>query len=382
MNICFYAPFKPLDHGSPSGDLVTSTGIFSFLAARGHELVPASSLRCRWIFWKPWRWPRLLWERRQVVRRLQAKPWDLWFSYHSYYKAPDLLGPGSARRLGVPYVLFQGIYSTKRRRELKTLPGFLLNRRALLSARHVFTNKTIDLRNLKRLIPEERITYVAPGLRPAEFSFSPEARSQLRAAWGAGEEPVVLSVAMFRRGVKAEGLGWVIRTCGELLRRGRRFSLVIVGDGREREGLVKLAREAAPGQVRFVGQVPRAELYRYYSAADLFVFPGIQESLGMVYLEAQSCGLPVVAFDNAGTPEAILNGRTGLLVPIFDGARLAEAIDRLITNPGLRRQWGENAKRHVRESHDLDRNYGRMESRLQQIAQEPGRGRRSCRNGG
>jgi glycosyltransferase involved in cell wall biosynthesis len=382
MKICFYAPFKPLDHGSPSGDLVTSTGIFSFLAGRGHELVPASSLRCRWIFWKPWHWPRLLRERRQAVRRLQGKPWDLWFSYHSYYKAPDLLGPAAARRLRVPYVLFQGIYSTKRRRELKTLPGFLLNRRVLLSARHLFTNKRIDLRNLKRLIPEERITYVAPGLRPDDFTFSPQARSQLRAAWGAGEEPVVLSVAMFRRGVKAEGLGWVLRTCGELLRRGRRFSLVIVGDGREREGLVELARAAAPGRVRFAGQVPRAELYRYYSAADLFVFPGIQESLGMAYLEAQSCGLPAVAFDNAGTPEAIQNGRTGRLVPIFDGAAFAEAIDRLITNPELRRQYGENAKRYVRESHDLDRNYGRMESRLLQIATEPQRGRRSRRAGG
>jgi glycosyltransferase involved in cell wall biosynthesis len=102
----------------------------------------------------------------------------------------------------------------------------------------------------------------------------------------------------------------------------------------------------------------------------------------MVYLEAQSCGLPVVAFENAGTPEAIQNGRTGQLVPIFDGAAFAEAIDRLITNPELRRQWGENAKRYVRESHDLDRNYGRMEDRLLQIATQPQRGRRSRRAGG
>ncbi len=43
-------------------------------------------------------------------------------------------------------------------------------------------------------------------------------------------------------------------------------------------------------------------MYRYYSACDLFVFPGIRESLGLVFLEAQSCGLPVVAFDNAGVP--------------------------------------------------------------------------------
>ena len=382
MNICFYAPFKPLGHRSPSGDVVTAAGIFSFLAARGHALVPASSLRCRWIFWKPWLWPRLLSERRQVVRRLDAQPCDLWFSYHSYYKAPDVLGPAAARRLRVPYVLFQGIFSTKRRRDLKTLPGFLLNRKALLSARHVFTNKKIDLRNLKRLIPEERITYVAPGLCPAEFSFNPDARAQLRAEWGAGSDPVVLSVAMFRRGVKADGLGWVIRAGGDLWRRGRRFSLVIVGDGREREGLMKLAENAAPGRVRFAGQVPRTELFRYYSAADLFAFPGIQESLGMVYLEAQSCGLPVVAFDNAGTPEAIQDGRTGLLVPMGDGPCFAAAIDRLMTDPDLRRQLGENAKAHVRESHDLGKNYVLLEGRLQQIARSQKRGRRLRGNAG
>ena len=367
MNICFYAPFKPLGHPDPSGDLVTASGIFDFLVARGHAVTPASSLRCRWIYWKPWLWLRLLRERRHVARRFREKRCDLWFSYHSYYKAPDVLGPSTARRLGAPYVLFQGIFSTKHRRDLKTLPGFLLNRRALLAARHIFTNKTVDLRNLKRLIPEERITYVAPGIRPDEFSFDPDARARLRREWNAGDDPVVLSVAMFRPGVKAEGLGWVLRTCGHLLRRGRRFSLVMVGDGSERERLMQLAQAEAPSCVRFAGQVPRQALFQYYSAADLFVFPGIRESLGMVYLEAQSCGLPVVAFDNAGTPEAIQNGRTGLLAPFGDGERFAAAIDRLVSDADLRKQWGENAKTYIREVHDLDRNYGKMEEVLGRI---------------
>jgi len=367
MNICFYAPFKPLDHPSPSGDLVTANGLFNFLAACGHEVTSVSSLRCRWIFWKPWLWPRLLWERRQVAQRFKKKRCDLWFSYHSYYKAPDLLGPSAARRLGVPYVLFQGIFSTKRRRDLKTLPGFWLNRRTLLSARHVFTNKKVDLHNLKRLLPGDHITYVAPGLHPAEFTFNPDARVQLRRQWNAGDDPVVLSVAMFRPGVKAEGLGWVIRTCGAIRRRGRRFTLVIVGDGKERSRLMTLAQAEGPAQVRFAGQVPRPELYRYYSAADLFVFPGIQEALGMVYLEAQSCGLPAVAFDNAGTPEAIQDGRTGLLVPMYDASGFGEAIERLLEDGGLRRQMGENAKTYIRASHDLEKNYGQMEAVLQRI---------------
>jgi glycosyltransferase involved in cell wall biosynthesis len=367
MKICFYAPFKPLGHPQPSGDLSIASGIVEFLKARGHGVVPVSSLRCRWIYWKPWRWPRLVWERRRVARRFAVGGFDLWFSYHSYYKAPDVLGPFAAEALGVPFVLFQGIFSTKRRRDWKTLPGFHLNRKALLAARQVFTNKQVDLRNLRRLLPEERISYVAPGLHPADFTFDRGARERLRRAWETGDEPVVLAVAMFRPGVKTEGLSWVIRACGELRRRGRRFRVVIVGDGRERLRLMSLARAELPDRALFAGQVERRELYRYYSAADLFVFPGIQESLGMVYLEAQSCGLPAVAFENAGVPEAIRDGSTGLLVPMHDGRRFVEAIERLLEDGELRRRMGENAKTYVREFHDLDRNYQAMESVLQKV---------------
>ena len=117
----------------------------------------------------------------------------------------------------------------------------------------------------------------------------------------------------------------------------------------------------------FTGQVPRQQLYRYYSAADLFVFPGIQEALGMVYLEAQSCGLPVVAFDNAGVPEAVQDGRTGLLVPMRDGRAFAGAIARLLVDAPLRRHMGATARTHIREAHELDRNYGMMEDKLKGI---------------
>lgn len=87
----------------------------------------------------------------------------------------------------------------------------------------------------------------------------------------------------------------------------------------------------------------------------------------MVYLEAQSCGLPAVAFDNAGVPEAIQDGSTGLLVPMHDGRRFVEAIERLLEDGELRRRMGENAKTYVREFHDLNRNYQAMESVLQKV---------------
>ena len=370
MKICFYPAFKPLDHRLPSGDLVTAAGIFDYLRRRGHALAVPSRLRCRWIYWRPWLWPLLARDRRRVRRRFDAGGCDLWLSYHSYYKAPDLLGPGAAAALGVPYVLFQGIFSTRPRRSWRSLPGYHLNRRVLLAAAHLFTNKRRDLHNLRRLLPEGRITYVAPGLHPEEFAFSAEARAALRAQWGVGDDPVVLSVAMFRPGVKADGLAWAIRTCGEIHGRGRRLTLVIAGDGKARPELERLAAAEGPPAVRFVGQVPRAELFRYYSAADLFVFPGFQEALGMVYLEAQSCGVPAVAFDNSGTPEAIRHGETGLLAPLRDRAAFRDAVERLVADPGLRRRLGANARARIRADHDLDRNYAAMEAILERIAVE------------
>ncbi len=357
MRIAFYTPFKPLGHANPSGDLVIAGGLRDYLAGQGHSIIPVSSPRTRWIYWKPWRWAPAAREYRRALRRISREGADLWLTYHTYYKAPDPLGAPLARKSGIPYVVFQGIFSTKRRRRLKTLPGYILNKRALLAARHVFSNRSEDLVNLKRLIPVDRLSYVAPGIFPEDFSFDAGAREALRREWGVGEEPVVLSAAMFRPDVKTEGLAWVIRSCGRLFKRGRAFHLVIAGDGKEKERLRRLAREHCPTGVRFVGKTPREKMHRFYSAGDVFAFPGIRESLGMVFLESQSRGLPVVAFDNGGIPEVVRDGETGFLTPLYDVEAFDRALERLILDKDLRHKMGREAKSRVRGRHDLNRNY-------------------------
>ncbi|MFZ5573225.1 MAG: glycosyltransferase family 4 protein [Thermodesulfobacteriota bacterium] len=367
MEICFYAPLKPLGHANPSGDLVTAGGIVDFLSRRNHSVITASRLRCRWIYWQPWQWPLILRDIRRCIRRLPALRPELWLTYHTYHKAPDLIGPSVSKRLGIPYVLFQGIYATKRKKQIRTAPGFYLNRRALLSAAHVFTNKRVDFANLKRLLPENRITYVAPGIRPAEFRFDEAARERLRREWGCADAPVVLAAAMFRPGVKTRGLEWVIRSCGRLSRNGQRFTLVVVGDGKKRSYLEQLAHDHLPRQTVFTGKISREELHAFYSAADLFAFPGMEESLGLVYLEAQACGLPVVAFKTAGVPEAVINGETGLLTTPFAADEFDDALATLLNNPAIRREMGETAMRRIIREHDLETNYRVMEETLQEI---------------
>ncbi len=367
MRILFYTPFKPLDHPNPSGDLVIATGLYNFLKRQGHQVWPISRLRTRWIFWKPWLFPLIIKEQRKAIRKIIKYKPDLWMTYHTYYKAPDILGAAVCKRQQLPYVIFQGIYSTKRKRNLKTLPGFLLNREALNDAAHIFTNRCEDLKNLKRLINERQLSYVAPGIYPEEFSFDSQARIKLRKSWQVGDDPVVLSVAMFRPGVKAQGLMWTIKACGKLVQQGQKFHLVIAGDGSEKGRLRQIAGKELPGRVTFVGKIPRSGLYAFYSAGDVFAFPGFRESLGMVFLEAQSCGLPVVAFENGGIPEVVKNEKTGLLVQLNSIDLYAQAILRLLSDKTKRREMGETAKKSVRKDHDLSCNYKVMEKILASV---------------
>ncbi len=364
--IAYYTPFKPLGFPHPSGDLTIATGLRDHLLGAGFRMSYPSRLRARWIYGKPWLWPVILRDRRRSLR-INPRP-DIWLTYHTYYKSPDVLGPWASRKLGIPYVIFQGIYSTRPQRHWKTAAGFYLNRRALLQAQHVFTNRREDMINLQRIIADENLTYIAPGIVPEQFVFDAGARNDLRAVWNITEsEPVILSAAMFRTGVKCDGLSWLIETCVVLHRQGEKFHLVIAGDGKERRRLLALAERLPSERVHFIGKIPRSEMHRVYSACDIFAFPGIRETLGMVYLEAQSCGLPVVAFENGGIPEVVESGVTGFLTPLFEHKPYADVLLRLMNDLPLCRRMGDAGQRRVRTAHDIHRNYRRIETVLHRL---------------
>jgi len=356
MKIAYYMPFKPLGHHNPSGDLVIGTELFAFLAQH-NEISLATTLRCRWFYLRPALMFKLFCERLRVLRQLRPVPPDIWLTYHTYYKAPDLIGPYVAARLNIPYVIFQGIFSTKRKRALKTLPGYYLNRRTLLQADHIFTNKRRDYINLQRLVPDARLSYIAPGIHPELFQYASSARESLRNELHAGDETLIMTTAMMRPGVKTRGIRLVLQACSTLQQRGHRIRLLIVGDGENRQVLEAEARQLLLDRVIFAGRVPRESLYRYYSSADIFAFPGIEESLGMVYLEAQSCRLPVVAFQDWGGAEAVVHKTTGLLSPAAQPEQFTENLQELVASPELRLRLGRQAENHVRNTHDISKNY-------------------------
>ena len=135
--------------------------------------------------------------------------------------------------------------------------------------------------------------------------------------------------------------------------------LLVVGDGEERDALESRARDrGVTDRVRFLGRIPDEKLQYCYRAADVFVLPSVapSEAFGIVQLEAMAVGTPVVNTDlPTGVPWVSRDGETGLTVPPGDADALADALETLIEDPGLRRRYGENAVERVHEKFGRER---------------------------
>jgi len=129
---------------------------------------------------------------------------------------------------------------------------------------------------------------------------------------------------------------------------------LIVGGGRRMDEVRQMAAGLGlAGAVHFLGERP--DVPDLLNAMDIFVLPSYSEGLSLALLEAMAAGKPVVATAVGGTPEAVTEGDTGLLIPPRDAGALAGALERLLTDPALARHLGANARAHVREHYSLDR---------------------------
>ncbi|MFI6234125.1 glycosyltransferase family 4 protein [Micromonospora sp. NPDC050784] len=168
---------------------------------------------------------------------------------------------------------------------------------------------------------------------------------QVRARLGLTDRPVVVCVS---RLVPRKGQDTLIRALPEIRRRVPDAALLIVGGGPYRATLEKLARQTGVERdVVFTGTVPSVELPAHYAAGDVYAMPcrtrnrGLDvEGLGIVYLEASATGLPVVAGDSGGAPDAVREGETGYVVRGRDVAQLADRVARLLADRDLARQLG------------------------------------------
>ncbi|GAB5900005.1 GDP-mannose-dependent alpha-(1-6)-phosphatidylinositol monomannoside mannosyltransferase [Mycolicibacterium mageritense] len=186
--------------------------------------------------------------------------------------------------------------------------------------------------------PDAALEHLPPGVDVDRFRPDPEARAELRERYGLGGRPVVVCLS---RLVPRKGQDILIRAMPVIRHRVPEAALVIVGGGPYAETLHKLAHSyGVADDVIFTGGVPGAELPAHHAMADVFAMPcrtrgaGLDvEGLGIVYLEASACGVPVVAGTSGGAPETVLDGETGLVVDGNDVGVVASAVSDLLADP-------------------------------------------------
>lgn len=207
---------------------------------------------------------------------------------------------------------------------------------------------------------------LAPGVDPAVFRPGAGGALIRRRLGIAPDRPVVVCVS---RMVPRKGQDTLIRAWpGVLARSAGRPLLVLVGDGPYRAGLGRVAAKAGVSDaVLFTGPVPAVELPWYYDAGNVFAMPcrtrrgGLDvEGLGIVYLEASASGLPVVAGDSGGAPDAVVDGETGYVVPGRDEGVLADRLTELLNDPAGSVAMGEKGRAWIEREWTWDLVAGRL----------------------
>ena len=370
MRVAFYAPLKPPDHPTPSGDRLLAGLFQSALRRAGHEVELACRLRSRDPQGDPARQRRLqalgarLAERyaARCLRRPPARRPDLWFTYHLYYKAPDWVGPPAARQLGIPYVAAEASVAGKRA-EGPWAAGHEATLAALDQAAAVIALNPADLPGLPAV---RRLHSLPPFTDLAPFRAAAADRGRHHAALAAScgldpERPWLLTVAMMRYGDKLASYRALAEALDGLS--DLDWQLLVVGDGAARAE-VEAAFGAVPrDRLRYLGQRPAAALPAIFAAADLYAWPAVKEAFGMALLEAQGSGLPVVAGRYGGVAAVVAEDRGGLLTPPGDIAAFSEALRALIRDPERRAALRAGA-REAAAGHDLGAAAGALDAIL------------------
>lgn len=352
MKIAFYSPLKSPHHPVPSGDRLMARQLMAALEMAGHSVGVASEMR---TFSKE---PRELENDEAAeaeIRRLKTL-WDaegapdVWFTYHPYYKAPDLLGPRLSREAGLAYVTAEASHSPRRDRD-----GWASSQSLLISG---LEQAAVNICMTER--DRVGLASVAPGAQFARLAPFIDAKPLLiRAA--EPEDCHLVCVAMMRPGDKLDSFRMLAAALSRLDHLPWRLS--IVGDGTA-AGEVRAAFSGfSADRIAWLGEKSPAEIALILSRAQLYVWPGCGEAYGLAYLEAQAAGLPVVAQATAGVPEVVENGRTGLLTPAGDIDAYAAAIARLLGEHPLRQSMAQAARDFVRD----ERSIGRASSTLADI---------------
>lgn len=295
---------------------------------------------------------------RQAAQAPGGAEWDL---VHSHYWLSGMAGITLADRLAVPLVhtmhTMARVKNANRAGDHLVEPDVREDGEATIVRRaDALTANTRD--EADELVRhygarEDQLAIVPPGVDLE--TFHPCDQIQSREQFGIGlTDKIILFVGRLQP-LKAPDV--LIAAVAELVRRRpdlrEQLKLIIIGSP---SGPESTWADALPDAIRDHGlegsiivrpHSPRPELFRWYCTADVVGVPSYNESFGLVALEAQACGRPVVATDVGGLRYAVRDGETGLLVRGHDPVVWAEALEQLLDDPARARELGRNGALHA-----------------------------------
>ncbi|MCP5004878.1 MAG: glycosyltransferase family 4 protein [Planctomycetes bacterium] len=231
-----------------------------------------------------------------------------------------------------------------------------LSRKVFEGASYIIVNSLNTRRMLIEYAPtiEEKIQILYPGVNVDYFVPVP-ADDAARTELGWKGRLVILTVGRLQ---KRKGHDVSVLSLKGVKDKFPNVLYAIAGSGEERERLEELINKNRLGEhVQFLGEIDDDTLLKCYQQCDLFVLAnrevdGDIEGFGMVLVEAQSCGRPVIAGDSGGTSETMIPGKSGEIIDCREQEKLAAAINKLLDNAETRRSMGHEAVKWVHENFD------------------------------
>ena len=362
MNIAFYAPLKAPDHPTPSGDRAVARMLLSALRAAGHRVQLASRLRSLDRVGDAANQARIKRRAVLVTKRLLARyrccaptqrP-QLWFTYHLYHKAPDLIGPQISRELNIPYVVAEASHAPKQAAGAWAA-GYRSAAQSMHSAALIISLNRADepcvrdllggTAKLRRMAPFIDTRFSTRALQTLDQSTALRKQLGMRA-----DTPIVVCAAMMRSGDKLASYQMLATALARIAH--LRWQLLVLGDGPARDQVVEVMRPLGD-RVFWVGLVSPQVLPRWLCGCDLYAWPAVNEAWSMALLEATAVGLPAIAGNEGGVASVIDDGCSGILTPARDAAAFAQAVAALLGDERRRRDMGEAARAKVIKEHDL-----------------------------
>ncbi len=364
MRIGFYAPLKAPSHPRPSGDRKIGRLLIKALKALGHEVEIISDLRswegdgCQESQDKIRRASMLI--VKKLLEKYSTGPApELIFTYHVYHKAPDWIGIKIANALNIPYVIAEASFAPKQLNG-PWQSGHQQTLRCIRQAEQIIAFNPADIECIKPLLDhEQKIDWLKPFLD--ELPLCPvnihktgndSANSQAPGHLNNLKNNTVrlIAVAMMREGDKEASY----KQLSEALKKldAANWQLIIIGDGNAAAEIKRFYKDLED-RCLFTGELANPEIFNYLLLSDIFVWPAVNEALGLALLEAQACGLPAVVQNYGGVATIIEDKVTGYVTNPGNIEQFISALDSLIINKQARKQMSLAARHKFESEHSF-----------------------------